>query len=194
MNDRIVIKIGGSLLAEPGVMRPIADWLTDTAQPGQSRLLVAGGGGPVEGLRRIDVANPLAPETAHWAAVEIMDAHAALLADWLPAVRVTDRAEAVAGDWSVRCGRFLREVEHSAPGEKLRIGWKTTSDAIAARLAVCLEADLLIVKHTLKKTYGSLADAATDGVIDPETPRIGASLASIRLLGAVAPGLPLGGG
>lgn len=189
MNDRVVIKVGGSLLAEPGAMRRIADWLAVTARPGNTRILIPGGGAAVDALRRIDAANPLSPAAGHWAAIAVMDAGALLLADWLPNFEVGDQIPAGAGDWILRCGRLLREEEPHAGGQRLRVGWQTTSDAIAARVAVLGEARLVLLKHTLKKTYASLPEAAADGVVDPETPRIAASLASTRLLGVMSPGL-----
>lgn len=194
MSDRVVIKVGGSLLAEPGAIRQIADWLAVTARSEQTRMLIAGGGETVDAIRRIDAANPLSPAAAHWAAIAVMDANALLLADLLltdgPAnFEIADQIPSTAGDSIFQCGRLLREVEPSADGEQLTIGWQTTSDAIAARLAVISGARLVLLKHSLLATYDSLAEAAAAGVIDPETPRIAASLASTRLIGVVSPGL-----
>ncbi len=189
MNGRVVIKVGGSLLAEPGVMRRVADWLAMTARPGQMRMLIAGGGESVEAIRRIDAANPLSPTAAHWAAVAVMDANALLLADWLPNFEIRDQYPVVAGDYLLQCGRVLREVEPHADGERLRIGWETTSDAIAARIAFLWDADLMLLKHSLLATYGDLPTAAADGVVDIEAPRVGAAVASTQLIGVVNPGL-----
>jgi aspartokinase-like uncharacterized kinase len=161
-----------------------------TARPGQTRVLICGGGGAVDALRRIDAANPVSAEAAHWAAIAMMDAGALLLSDWLPNFEVRDRVPTEPGDWILQCGRLLREDEPYASGERLAIGWQTTSDAIAARIAVLTEADLLLLKHTLKRTYDSLPEAVAEGVIDAETPRVAASLASARLLGVISPCLP----
>jgi aspartokinase-like uncharacterized kinase len=191
MSDRVVIKIGGSLLAEPGAMKRVADWLAMTATPHETRLLIAGGGETVEAIRCIDAANPLSPAAAHWAAIAVMDANALLLADWLPNFEFQNQIPATAGDWILRCGGLLREVEPHATGECLRVGWETTSDAIAARIAVLWDARLVLLKHSLLATYDSLDDAAKAGVIDPETPRIAASLGSVQLLGVVQPGLEI---
>jgi aspartokinase-like uncharacterized kinase len=189
MSDRIVIKIGGSLLAEPGAMKRVADWLAVTAKPHQTRLLIAGGGETVEAIRRIDAANPLSPAASHWAAIAVMDANAPLLADLLPNFEFQDQIPTTAGDRILRCGGLLREVEPHAPGERLRVGWETTSDAIAARIAVLWDARLVLLKHSLLATYASLEEAAAAGVIDPETPRIAASLESVQILGVVKAGL-----
>ncbi len=189
MSERVVIKVGGSLLAEPGAITQVADWLAVTARPGQTRVLISGGGAAVDALRRVDSANPLSAAAAHWAAITVMDAGALLLADWLPNFKVQDRVPAEPGDWVLQCGRMLREDEPHAAGERITIGWQTTSDAIAARVAVLSEARLVLLKHTLTRAYGSLSEAQTDGVVDPETPRIGAALRSPTLLGVMSPGL-----
>lgn len=191
MSDRVVIKVGGSLLAEPGAMNRVAEWLAMTAEPQQTRLLITGGGETVEAIRRIDAANPLLPAAAHWAAIAVMDANALLLSDWLPNFEIQDEIPTTAGDWVLRCGGLLREVEPHAPGERLRVGWETTSDAIAARIAVLWDARLVLLKHSLLATYSTLSEAAAAGVIDPETPRIAASLSSVQLLGVVQPGLEI---
>ena len=187
--DHLVMKVGGSLLAEPGAMRRVADWLPLTARPGQTRILIAGGGESVEAVRRIDAANALSAEAAHWAAIAMMDANAFLLADWFPSFRIHDQIPTKAGDWILQCGRHLREIEPHASGERLRIGWQTTSDSIAARVAVQHAAGLILLKHTLARPYASLSQALLAGAVDPETPRIAASLASVRLVGVVSPGL-----
>jgi len=191
MSDRVVIKIGGSLLAEPGAIKHIADWLAVTARPGQTRILIAGGGEAVEAIRRIDAASPVSPAAAHWAAIAVMDANALLLADLLgaPNLEVQSQLPTTAGDWILQCGDLLRKIERHAAGERLSIGWQTTSDAIAARIAVLFDARLVLLKHSLGKAYESLREAAAAGVIDAETPRIAASLASVRFLGVIQPGL-----
>lgn len=189
MSDRVIIKVGGSLLAEPGAMKRVAEWLAVTAKPSQTRLLIAGGGEAVEAIRHIDAASPLSPAAAHWAAIAVMDANALLLADRLLNFEIQDQLPSAAGDWILRCGGLLHEVEPHAPGERLRIGWETTSDAIAARIAVLWNARLVLLKHSLLATYGSLDETAKAGVVDPETPRIAASLVSVELLGVVQPGL-----
>jgi aspartokinase-like uncharacterized kinase len=192
MTDTIVIKVGGSLLGEPGAMEEVGRWLDATRCAGLRRVLVAGGGAAVEALRDVDRANPLGVVASHWAAIEIMDAHAGLLADWFPGTVVVDDLALPPGDYALRPGRWLREVEPLVSGERLATGWQTTSDAIAARVAVAFGAPLVLLKHTMVKAYDSLAAAAADGLVDPEAPRIGNALREVRVLGAIWPGLARG--
>lgn len=192
MTDTVVVKVGGSLLGEPGAMAEVARWLDATRCEGQRRVLVAGGGAAVEALREVDRANPLVAAASHWAAIEIMDAHAGLLADWFPGTAPVDEIPSLPGDYALRPGRWLREVEPLVPGERLAMGWQTTSDAIAARVAAALGSPLVLLKHTMVKAYDSLAAAAADGLVDPEAPRIGKALREVRVLGAIWPGLGRG--
>lgn len=191
MSPLHVIKIGGSLLATPGAMRGIAAWLAADARPGEKQLLIAGGGPSVEGLRTIDRANPLPAEASHAAAVAAMDVHSQLLPAWLAGVALARTPlEAVTSDsprQAVLLSDWLRELEPTLPGERLTVGWQTTSDAIAARLALCLEASLTILKRTAATCYADLAAAAAAGLIDRETPRLAAVLSDVRLLASPQP-------
>jgi len=182
-----VVKIGGSLLAEPGAMARVAEWLDATRRPGETRLLVAGGGPVVDGLRAIDRANPLDEAASHGAAVRLMDANTRLAPAWLAGVvlAATPRAalDAGGGDHAVLVETWLRDTEPAAPGERLAVGWQTTSDAIAARLAVCFGARLTLLKHPAVGVYDDLLAAEAAGVVDPECPRVGRGLTKVRVLG-----------
>lgn len=186
MSERHVIKIGGSLLGTPGAMQRVAAWLEQERRPQEKQLLIAGGGRPVEGLRGIDRANPLPAEAAHWAAIRLMDENTRLLPAWIPGVTLAGSpAEALAeatGPGALLVEKWLRHVEPGLPGERLVVGWQTTSDAIAARLATCLEARLTILKHGEAVVYDDLHAAASAGVVDSETPRLAAGCPWVRLI------------
>ncbi len=185
-----VIKIGGSLLAEPGTMRRVADWLAATRRRGATRLLIAGGGPVVEGLREIDAANGLPVEASHWAAVRLMDSNTRLLAEWAPGIEEIDSIQPLLpGDKAFVCQAWLHEEEPSQPGVGLATGWRTTSDSIAARLAEVTGARLTLLKHSISGTYDTPEAAADAGVVDAELPRHAAGLAGFRLVGVIRPGL-----
>lgn len=194
MKQPIVIKVGGSLLTEPGTMGRVAEWLAATKEPDQTRLLVAGGGAAVKALRTIDAANPLPDAVSHAAAIEIMDASTRLLASWFPEVTTTDSIAEIeknlpGKEWAFCCSEWLRQTEPTLPGERLATGWQTTSDAIAGRLAMAFGARLVLLKHTLERGYDTLDEAAGDGVVDSQVARITMRLNSIELIGVVHPGL-----
>lgn len=181
----MVVKVGGSLLATPGGIAAVGVWLEESAAPGVRRLLVAGGGPVVDGLRRVDQANPLPAEQSHWAAIRLMDANTRLLAAWLPVLQTFDwpiQPGDGVGDAAVGVVAWLRADEPRQPGERLRIGWETTSDAIAARLASVCCAGLVILKFGCTTRYDSLAAAAAAGVVDGQTPRVAGGLRRIEIL------------
>ncbi len=87
-----VIKIGGSLLTQPGAMNDIRSWLQaeQRVAPQISRVLLVGGGAVVDGLRAMDAANPLPDEASHWAAIEMLDTLGRAAANWFPEAEVID--------------------------------------------------------------------------------------------------------
>lgn len=188
-----VIKIGGRLLAEPDALNEVASWLQRSEQQPRTRVLIVGGGAVVEGLRRIDAANPSPERLSHWAAIELMDANARLVADRLGPSTQTESLDRVrrghaAGrhaDWLLTVGPFLRREEPGLPGERLRVGRRTTSDSIAARVAGVLGAELTLLKHSIPPEVDgrSLDELARRGVVDPEFPRLAAPLEAFRVLG-----------
>lgn len=186
MSERHVIKIGGSLLGTPGALQRVAAWIDRQRRPGEKQLLIAGGGPPVEGLRAVDRANPLPAEASHWAAIRLMDENTRLLPAWIPGVTLAGSPAELLAE-AANCGallveKWLRLAEPSLPGERLAVGWQTTSDAIAARLAACLGARLTILKHGDAVVYDDLEVAARAGVIDLETPRVATGCPLVQLV------------
>lgn len=182
-----VVKIGGSLLRSPGGMQRVDDWLRANASPGERRLLIAGGGPVVDGLREIDAANGLSAEAAHLAGVRLMDANTRLLPDWLEAIRITDLLDPIddlqADDYAALVFRWLSEVEPSLPGARLRAGWDSTSDSIAARAACCLNAELVLLKHSVSTGCASIAELGEAGIVDPEFVRHALGVRAVRVIG-----------
>ncbi|MEO0530484.1 MAG: hypothetical protein AAF266_07865 [Planctomycetota bacterium] len=190
MSEPVVIKVGGSLFAEPGALREVGRWFEATHVTGQTRLVIAGGGATVDALRAIDAANPLPSEVTHWAAIRLMDANTRLLPHWLSGLSVSDQLPRGGTDQALLCEPFLQQAEPSLTGKRLSVGWDTTSDAIAARLAEIIGGRLVLLKHTVDASIDSLEAARQAGLIDPETPRHAARLAGVELLGVAFPGLP----
>ena len=128
-----VVKIGGSLLADPEALREVLDLIERAPVP----LLVVPGGGPfADAVRDADRRLALGDDAAHWMAVLAMDQYAELLVARLPrAVRVTETARRRAR----RCRRARLPV--LAPSRWLRDAdplphsWDVTSDSIAAWVA-----------------------------------------------------------
>lgn len=183
-----VIKIGGSVLSRPDAYERIGSLLGRASDHHQ--VLLAGGGEPVDWLRRLDQIKPLGDEAAHWAAVAMMDVNTRAIAGWWPGETATD-------DWVMlqgrlpspgrtffAAGRFLHETEPRLPGGRLPIGWQVTSDSIAARLAELLEANLTLVKSCERATPDSQEGwrrLADEGVVDAFFPSIVGSVSGVEL-------------
>jgi aspartokinase-like uncharacterized kinase len=129
-------------------------------------VLLAGGGGMAEELRRLDKLRPLGEAAANWAAISIMDVTAWMLAAWMQEFDITsdyaallDRLYDAESPIILAPARFLREVEPKLMGTKLARNWEVTSDSIAVRLATILVANEIIL---LKATPPSIQAAASD--------------------------------
>lgn len=193
-----VVKVGGSLLAEPQLPRLVADWLAK--QPVATNVLVVGGGTLADAVRELDRVHSLGEERSHWLAVLGMSVTAALVAELLPDAVLVDRfdklVELRVDDGSIPDAQltvfdswqFLREVEPSVPGLRLPHHWQATSDSIAARLAAVIAhsgrqlCELVLLKSTLPPRGASLADAAAAGVVDGCFTQQAAGLPRVRLV------------
>ncbi|MGL4512936.1 MAG: hypothetical protein ACRCT8_07570 [Lacipirellulaceae bacterium] len=175
MSERpwLVVKLGGSLLAQPRGIARFVEWLDSpqAACGAASRLVVVGGGPVVDALRAIHVANGLADEASHWGAIDAMDVNARLVASAARSLGFTDALpqDGQSGDLVLAPGRLLREDEPDWPGEPLPASWDVTSDSIAARIAVRLRAGLVLVKSgpwPAGVEPGDWVSAAARGYVD----------------------------
>lgn len=180
-----VVKLGGSLLARPTVAGDVRRWL-ERRPKDSACVLIVGGGRAVDAIRRRWRSGGLSDADAHWAAIDVMDDHTRRLAralNYRAYVRLRELQEVEAGGVAVfPPGRFLREKEPTLPGARLPVGWRATSDSIAARVAEALGADLILIKSApppagaLPRDYSALA---AGGYVDEHFPR--ASLALRRV-------------
>ncbi len=176
---RRVIKLGGSLLDWPELPTAFASWLS--VQPPAANVVVVGGGTIVDSLRTLDRAVTLGDEAAHWLAIRAMSLTAALAANLLSArslAKTVDGLRLSEGD-----GLQILDVEQfmrtdSAGDDPLPCNWQVTSDSIAARVAVRLEAqELVLLKSALPaETAPTREQLALDGYLDPYFPRAAAGL------------------
>jgi aspartokinase-like uncharacterized kinase len=138
-----VIKVGGSLAARPTQLRCLMATLAGASRR-HALLVVPGGGGFADEVRRADRAFQLGESAAHWMAILAMDQYGYLLADLVPgAVIVRSRRELVPHRLNVLApSKWLRRAD------PLPHSWDVTSDSIAAWVARTLRARrLLLVKH-----------------------------------------------
>ena len=196
--QRVVIKAGGSLLSSEGGIERLVAWLRSEEATGLApvRVLVVGGGAIADGVRKIDQANPLSDEAAHWAAIRALEINTHLVAEQLTGFLQTDQLQSIRScneqrDFLLQPMRFLLDEEPSLPGAPLTIGWDVTSDSIAARVAACLGSSLVLIKSAPGCVASSWPDASAAGLVDRAFPRYAEEVDSIRVL--YLPGHPDGG-
>ncbi|MEX2113753.1 MAG: hypothetical protein WD845_11245 [Pirellulales bacterium] len=175
---RRVIKLGGSLLDWPELPAAFASWLA--AQPEATNVVVVGGGAIVEALRELDRVGSLGAEACHWLAIHGMSLTAALAAELLGAAELVmgfEQLQRADGD-----GLFVFDVERfmradAAGADPLPCSWEVTSDSIAARVAVRLKAEeLVLLKSTLPADGLMRKELAASGYVDVYFPQAAAGL------------------
>jgi aspartokinase-like uncharacterized kinase len=185
MNRPVVVKVGGSLLDWPEFPARLSAYLG--AALGRA-VLVVGGGKTVEVLRALDSLHAIGENRAHALALRALDVTAGVVAAVVPALRVVERPEEVAGVWEegrtpVLAPRWFMEHVDKRSTDPLPERWATTSDSIAARVARHLGADgLVLLKSTAPDGDVTSEEAARLALIDPVFPRAARGLGWVRLV------------
>ena len=132
---------------------------------------------------------PLSTAAAHWIGVDLMTITAHMLHDWMPDVplieddrllcqRLGEQACTVFGP-----APWMRHSEPYLPGLKLPVSWEVTSDSIAARLAIVLQADeLVLLKSGLPGAGANIQQLADQGYVDHELVLLQAELPPAKLV------------
>ncbi|MBA4018822.1 MAG: hypothetical protein C0483_16770 [Pirellula sp.] len=179
--ERRVVKLGGSLLDCADLVERWKAWIA-VQSPAQT-LLVVGGGGLVDVIGELQrLHSQLTDQDAHWLAIRAMQLNAEMIVGLLPeAEYVADVTGFVsrpraAGLFIVDPWSFMQADARSE--SPLAATWEVSSDSIAARLAVMLGAEeLVLLKSALPvdvRDLGDYVDAAFE-----ETSR---SLKAIRFV------------
>ncbi len=163
-----VFKLGGSLLEWPQLPAEFRRWRAQ--QSPAVEVLIVGGGGLAEAVRRLDAARRLDPVEAHWLCIRAMSLTASIVASWLDEARLVrslgaiDRSQ-LAPLQILDAEPFLRQ--DAGRGGALPCGWHVTSDSIAARAARLLEAnELVLLKSTLPREVTSRRALGQAGFVD----------------------------
>jgi 5-(aminomethyl)-3-furanmethanol phosphate kinase len=164
MSDRVVVKLGGSLLIQSETPAKLRHWLDDQFPDAQVNLIV-GGGRLIDSLRELDSIHAFDEVAMHWRCVRALRLTLELVSEWLPnAHRVTTIDEFERHRHSKETGVFLIAIDtfySQADGEVLPQSWSTTSDSIAALLAN----KLLIKKLWLLKSCTVADDLSVEQAI-----------------------------
>jgi aspartokinase-like uncharacterized kinase len=147
-----VVKVGGSLLTFSELPRVLNDWLL--IQPPTRNVLLAGGGELADVIRTMDGRFHLGEEASHWLCIDVLGVTARLLQTVLPhshlVSSLADLRQQLASEEN-SCPivfdprDFMQADEPRLDGAALPHSWDATSDSIAARLAVGLSADELVL-------------------------------------------------
>ena len=180
-----VVKVGGSLLEWPRFPSAFQNWLA-TEEPVPT-VLVAGGGTLVERLRRADQELRFGQVTAHWMAIEMMGLTARRLQGQLgltdPATQIEEAAARLVTEpvvvFDVR--RLLqRDEQFTTKAARLPASWDVSADSIAARLALALNAEaLVLLKSCVPENCRGWREAAEGGYVDRYFPKIAPAIGSV---------------
>jgi 5-(aminomethyl)-3-furanmethanol phosphate kinase len=190
-----IVKIGGSLLDWIELPARLADFLDEPRSrlAGGHAILIAGGGRAADLVRQLDRTHRLGDETAHRLALRAMDLSALFLSALLPGSIAVDRLDALpaarrAGRIPVLLGGLiLEEIERPGVAPLPRC-WDTTSDSIAARIAVHLRAESLILLKSASLPPGaSRQEAARLERVDPHFPGVAQAIPRVEYLNLRAP-------
>ncbi len=164
-----VVKVGGSLYDLSDLGSRLRRWLADQFA-GTRVVLVPGGGSLVDAIRHLDHRHRLGEETSHWLALRALSVNAHFLASLLPAYAIGDVGE-LPRAWNKGLLPVL-DVYEFARTDESRSGhlphtWAVTSDALAARVAVVLQArQLVLLKSTTIPPDIDWREAGRLGLVD----------------------------
>jgi aspartokinase-like uncharacterized kinase len=175
-----VIKVGGSLFDWSKLPGSLAAYLASrhARNAGEHPVLIAGGGPAADWIRSLDQLHRLGDDAADRLALHALDLTANVLAGLLPGSLLVDRLEMLEAACDRRAitivspRQMLAEIEHRG-AYPLPASWDVTSDAIAARIAVHLEARTLVLLKSARLPEGATReDAARLGLVDPMLPSV----------------------
>lgn len=167
-----VLKVGGSLFQHPWLPTALTNWSREHEHC--SFVAICGGGVWADEIRRIDAKGGLTVADAHWSAIRTMSWSSVWLSQQVSPSIHSDSLEEM---HAIRLNEkrstivffdpffWLTDIEPYLPEPKLPIGWGTTSDSIAARLARTMGAKLVMLKSA-PFAYCSIEEAAASGYVD----------------------------
>lgn len=185
-----IVKVGGSLFDWPGLAARLEQLISSAA--GERMALVAGGGGVVDAIRHLDRTHLLGEASAHELALLALDVTAHTLAALVPQRLQVALPGTLGGIWESGQTPILLPRHFLDPNDAvLPKTWETTSDSIAARLAVQLRAgSLLLLKSTEGPEGMSRADAVHRRLVDPIFEKASRSIERVAYLNFRNPDAP----
>lgn len=165
-----VVKIGGSLDADPSLSR----WLALLSRAGRGRVVVVPGGGAFAArVRDAQARWRFDDRVAHNMAVLAMVQYAMLMHGVCSALVPATSPSAVRGAIEGGGVALWMPYELLREHEDALTTWNVTSDSLAAWLADRLDASRLVLVKSCRIPYGaSLAQCADAGIVDLELPKL----------------------
>lgn len=186
---RRVIKVGGSLLLRSDLTTAIHHWLSQQSQA--ESLVIVGGGEMIDAMRNLDQVRDVDPTEMHWICVDLLETTFRLFSQWFdwPCVATTaelqvaiDTGFSVESPTLVSVSSFYHRQLGCTHGVDIPCDWRTTTDTIAALLAVRSDADeLVLLKSCDVAPNESPKQLADDGVVDEAFPIVAPLVKSIRV-------------
>jgi aspartokinase-like uncharacterized kinase len=186
-----VIKVGGSLFDLPDLGARVQNWLKREAKA--RNIFVAGGGRLADEIRRQHELSPFDESRAHWLCLDAMDLMAHILHQRLIGSVLTDKLsdirEPKATQTIFKCSVWCGISQHLSgyPGTPLPESWDVTSDSIAARLAIWLRADELMLLKSVDPPSHDLQELSDLGYVDRFLPKLAGELPPWRCVNLRTP-------
>ncbi len=183
---RRVVKVGGSLLTRSDLLDALPQWLA--RQSPARTLLVVGGGELIDAIRHLDQQRPGVSAEVHWRCVDLLQVTFEIAAKWFERWHqidapnrlsaMIDSADPVDNPTLVS----VRSFYGRGYGFDLPTDWSTTTDSIAAAMAIEIQAEeLVLLKSCRVDPSANLQQLAREGVIDTAFPKLSADLQTIRI-------------
>ena len=191
---RRIIKIGGSMLLRDNLATAVNDWLD--APPADQTMTIIGGGKLIDAVRELDQQHKMPPQQTHWMCVDLLTATASFAADvfgW-PLIKTEQEWKEMLQQGkafpslrmpalpTVITPAVFYNKSTSVPDTRIPHDWRTTTDSIAALLAIQVDADeLVLLKSCPIDPQMSLVQLAEAGIVDEALPGVASELRSIRI-------------
>jgi len=149
---RIVLKIGGSLIKYPRKLKELCKVIGNLHEK-FNIIVVPGGDGFADLVRKYYKIFNLSDENAHWMAILGMDQYGYLLNNLIPYSKIVDNIDYIDGILKNRYIPIILSYNILKTNEILPYSWDVTSDSIALHLATIIKASKLILIKDVDGIY-----------------------------------------
>ena len=180
-----VVKLGGSLLDWPKFPERLREWLTH--QSPACNVLIAGGGPFADVVRAADHQHALGELISHKLCIELLTVTAHLVGHLLPEAAGPYVPQRIEPSFEARLVLLdvtkLIELDTERSVRPLPASWDVTTDSIAARASILLQAsELVLLKSALAPKGMHLRELAAGGFVDTHFPVCAKSIEKIRFV------------